>query len=151
MRSLKPLWVLLIMADVVFFASPIVFVLVGLANDMSMGDTFSALVAQYSAPRINMWMVSLVASVPLLLLVLILWIGRRFGKFLHSAGAVAFGGSVGILLVTIFVNLQFWPRFLPSLTFPGWPHGIEFLLGPLFASPIAMLVGMLFGSLAMRR
>ena len=118
---------------------------------MSIGDTVSALVAQYSAPRVNMLLVSLVATAPLLLLVLILWLGRRFGKFVDSAGAAAFGGSFGILLVTIFVNLQYWPRFLPSLTFPGWPHGIEFLLGPLIASPVAMLIGMFIGALAARR
>jgi len=151
MLSNKPFWILLIMADLVFFTAPIVFVLAALTNGMSIGATIDALVDQYSADRTNLLVVSLMALAPMLLLTLIIWIGRRFGKFAHSGGTVALGGSLAILIVTVFVNLEYWPKFLPARTFLGWPHGIEFLLGPAIAAPVAMLIGMVIGMLAARR
>ena len=147
----KPFWILLIMADLVFFAAPIVFILAAFANGMGIGSTIEALTAQYSADRTNLLVISLLALAPMVLLTLILWIGRRFGKFAESGGTVALGGSLAILIVTVFVNLEYWPKFLPARTFLSWPHGIEFLLGPVIAAPVAMLIGMIIGKLAARR
>jgi len=88
---------------------------------------------------------------PLVLLSLILWIGRRFGRFHESGVAVSLGGAVAVLILAVFVNFQYWPTFLPSQNYPGWPHGIEFVVGPLFGGPIAVLVGMVVGLVAARR
>lgn len=151
MSGKKPLWIMLIMADLVFFAAPLTFLLTALASGMGIGETLDALVDQFTAKRVNLLVVSVVALAPMLLLALILWIGRRFGKFENSVGMMALGGSFAILLVTIFVNLQYWPKFLPARAFLGWPHGIEFLLGPVFVAPIAMLIGMVVGAIAARR
>ena len=151
MLSNKPFWILLIMADLVFFTAPVLFVMVALGSDMGVGATMDALFEQYAADRVNLLVISLTSLAPMVLLVLIVWIGRRFGKFKTSAGAVALGGSIAILLVTVFVNMEYWPKFLPARAFLGWPHGIEFLLGPAIAAPVAMLFGMLIGGLLVRR
>ncbi len=142
---------MLIMANLVFFTAPLVFLVTALGSGMGIGGTLDALVEQVTAERVNLLVVSAVALAPMLLLGLILWTGRRFGKFEHSVGRLALGGSLAILLVTIFVNLQYWPKFLPARTFLGWPHGIEFLLGPAIAAPVAMLIGMIIAAVAARR
>lgn len=137
-------------AVVVFAVAPLVFLLVALTSGMSLGETFEAFIAQYQTRRLNLIVCSSVALFPLLLLALILWIGRRFGKFKATGAAVAWGGVLPILAVTIVVNFEFWPAFLPERVYPGFPHGLEFLLGPAIAAPIAMVVGMLLARMLAR-
>lgn len=151
MLSDKPFWMLLFMAGLVFLTAPMVFIIVALVSGMGISTTFDALLAQYAAERVNLLVISLTSLAPMVLLVLIVWIGRRFGKFATSAGAVGLGGSIAICLVTVFVNMEYWPKFLPARAFLGWPHGIEFVLGPAIAAPVAMLFGMLIGGLLVRR
>ncbi|NNE09207.1 MAG: hypothetical protein HKN20_11655, partial [Gemmatimonadetes bacterium] len=40
-------------------------------------------------------------------------------------------------------NFDFWPAFLPSRVYPGFPHGLEFIIGPGVFAPIGMLLGVL--------
>lgn len=148
MPGLKPGWILIIMSDVVFFTAPVVFVIVALNSGMTLSDTVDAMMNQYRAERSNLLVTSLLALFPMLLLALVLWIGRRFGKFETTAGAAALGGSIGVLIVIAFVNFQHWPTFLPELRYAGWPHGLELFLGPVIAAPAVMLFGMAIGVLA---
>ncbi len=148
---LRPFWVVLIASDFILFAPAAVFVGVGLANGMSAGDVFAAMVAQLTAERLNLAMISVLSLAPVLLLVVILAVGWRLGRFRETGGAVALGGSLGILAIIVAANLEFWPTYLPSLTYAGWPHGIELMLGPLIGAPIAMIIGMLLGHRLARR
>lgn len=142
--------IVLVAAAVVFAVAPLAFSLVALASGMSLSETYEALIGQYRTRRLNLIVCSTVALFPVLLLALTLWIGRRFGKFEKTGAALAWGGVLPILAVTIAVNLEFWPIFLPARVYPGFPHGLEFLLGPAFAAPAAMLVGMLMARMLVR-
>lgn len=144
-------WIVVIVADLVFFTAPVVFVIVGIGSGIGASATLDAMSAQFTADRVNLLVMSALALFPVLLLVIVIGIGRRIGRFRDTAAAVALGGGIAIFAVTVFVNLSYWPSFFPSLNYPGWPHGIEFLLGPAIAAPVAMIVGMVVGVLAARR
>jgi hypothetical protein len=120
-----------------FLVPSIVFVVVALANNM---DALGALAEQFTAERHNLLGISLLALLPCVLLALLVGIGGRFARR-PNWPLYALGGAVPIVLVTAFVNYEFWPRYLPSRAFLGFPHGLEFVIGPLFFAPIGVLVG----------
>ena len=123
---------------------PLVFTASGLAAGMGIGATVSALVGQYTVHRQNLLLVSLPSLAPIGLLLLLVWLyKRRVGP--AAAWPVAVGGMLGILAVTVWINTMFWPHFLPSRTHPGFPHGLEFVIGPIFFAPITILLGMAAG------
>jgi hypothetical protein len=66
-------------------------------------------------------------------------IGGRFARGTNRP-LYALGGAVPIMLVTAFVNYEFWPRYVPSRAFLGFPHGLEFVIGPLFFAPVGVLI-----------
>jgi hypothetical protein len=129
--------VLLGAAMLTFLVPSIVFVAVALANNM---DALGALTEQFTAERHNLLGISLLALFPCVLLALLVGIGGRFARR-PNWPLYALGGAVPIVLVTAFVNYEFWPRYLPSRAFLGFPHGLEFVIGPLFFAPIGVLVG----------
>jgi hypothetical protein len=121
---------------------PLVFILVALTSGMTPADTAGALAAQYVAPRVNMVVCSGLGLAPLLLLALLLWIRRRRRLAAEGPPLYAIGGVLPILAVTVFVNVEYWTAFLPGLTFPGFPHGLEFIVGPGIFAPIGMVAGL---------
>lgn len=128
----------------VFAIPPLVFFIVGLTEGMG-AATFGALVEQYSIARQNLFMVSLPGLFPLALLGLAVYLGGRFRGW-TGLRSLAVGGTVAILAVQTWVNVEFWPTYLPARTYPGFPHGLEFVIGPIFFAPLAMLVGMVLAA-----
>jgi uncharacterized membrane-anchored protein len=55
---------------------------------------------------------------------------------------MGWSGLVAILVVLVWINLQFWPLFLPERTYPGFPHGLGFIIGPVFFAPVLMALVM---------
>lgn len=151
MRRFGPFWVVAIAADFILFAPAAVFVGVGLASGMEVGDVFGALVEQLKSEQMNLTLISVRSLAPVVLLAIVLAVGWRIGRFRDTGVAVALGGSVAILAIVVAANLEFWPTYLPSLTYAGWPHGIELMLGPFVAAPIAMVLGMVIGHRLARR
>lgn len=124
----------------VFLAPFAVFAATGLLSGMGVGGTIEALVEQTRADRQNPLVTGVLGLFPLLLLLAILWVCRRFdreGRWLGTAGWAALGA---ILLILVWVNAEFWSSFLPERAFLGFPHGLELVIGPLFFAPIAATV-----------
>lgn len=120
---------------------PAVFAVVGLTKGMGLGGTVEALVAQYGVRRLNLFSVAVLSFLPVLLLALLVWVIGRFTAMRASRRSLTIGGGVAILLVMTWINFEFWPAFLPERVAPGFPHGLEFVIGPLYFAPVAMLVG----------
>ena len=69
------------------------------------------------------------------------------GRWLSIA---AWAGLAPSLALLVWANVEVWPLFLPGRTFPGFPHGIELIIVPLFFVPVAMVAGLLVGALVGR-
>ncbi len=123
-------------------APPMVFVVVGLTKGMGLAGTAEAVVAQYGVRRMNLLSSAIPSFLPLVLLALLVWIIGRFTSIQASRRSLAMGGGAAILIVMVWINFEFWPVFLPERVTPGFPHGLEFVIGPLYFAPVAMLVGM---------
>lgn len=130
---------------------PVVFMIVAFAEDMSRPETISALINQFSEPKNNLLMIGLLGLFPVLLLFVFLWVYRRVSKNDQSIIAMAWGGLIPIVAVLVWVNLQFWPIYLPSRVYPGFPHGLEFLIGPGLFAPVGMALGVLISWVVLRK
>jgi hypothetical protein len=62
-------------------------------------------------------------------------------KTWDGAGPYALCSSLPIVLVTVFVHLEYWPSWLPARQFLGFPHGLEFVIGPFVFAPVGVLLG----------
>ena len=122
--------ILLASAALLLAIPPIVFVLAALNSGMSPTDTSGAIIAQYAAPRLNLAVCSGLGLVPLLLLAVALWIRRRLRPSADDPPIYAIGGALPILAVALFVNVEYWTAFLPNRVLLGFPHGLEFIIGP---------------------
>ena len=130
---------------------PVVFAICALAEGMSTTEMWFALTEQYTAERTNLLVCGLLGLFPILLLLLGLWIYRRSRGTNGVISLMGWCGLIPILLVLVWVNFEYWPSFLPSRTYPGFPHGLEFILGPGFFAPIGMGAGMVVGWWAGRK
>lgn len=140
-RQPSALPVLLLLGLGLLLIPPVVFSVVGLAKGMGLAGTAGAVVAQYGVRRLNLFSVAILSLLPVLLLALLVWILGRFTSMRASRRSLAVGGGAAILLVMTWINFEFWPAFLPERVAPGFPHGLEFVIGPLYFAPVAMLVG----------
>lgn len=122
---------------------PLVFLSVALTNGMSLTETSGALVAQYTASRVNLAVCTALGMAPLLLLAVLLWIHRRRRPSADGPPLYAIGAALPIVAVAVFVNLEYWTAYLPNRTFLGFPHGLEFIIGPGVFAPIGMLAGLI--------
>lgn len=129
---------------------PAVFLVAALQAGLSLPESFSALAAQYTAPRQNLLVCGAVGLLPLALLAVVVGLMKRFAPTRENRPLVAIGGLVPVLAVLLWVNWDFWPLFLPSRTYPGFPHGLGFVIGPLFFAPVAMALGMVIPWFARR-
>lgn len=129
---------------------PLVFLMVALVEGMGVGAAGAALVAQYTASQLNLLILGILGLLPVLLLVLILWVHRKLAPASLARPAMALGGLLPVLLILIWANWDYWPRFLPSQTYPGFPHGMGLVIAPFFFAPIGVAVGTLVGWLVSR-
>jgi hypothetical protein len=141
----------LIMLLAILLVPPLVFLLVGISSDMPASSVLSALIEQYTQKKRNLLAIGSFACLPLLLIPLVLWLYKRFGGAAELRPVLSWSGFLGILLVTLWVNFEFWPDYLPSRVYPGFPHGLEFVIGPLFFAPAAMVMCMLVAWLVYRK
>lgn len=124
---------------------PVVFSICALEAGLSFSDTLTAVFEQYTVRRQNLLTTGLPGFFPILLLLGGLWLHRRSGGTQTTRIWMGWGGLIPIMAVIFWVNFQFWPLFLPARTYPGFPHGMEFIIGPGFFAPVGMLLGMLLG------
>lgn len=120
----------------------VVFAGCALAAGLSPAETWTATADQYAADRQNLLIIAVPGFIPILLLLAVLWGYRRYGKSERTRRAMGWGGLVAILVVLVWINLQFWPLFLPERTYPGFPHGLGFIIGPIFFAPVLMALVM---------
>ena len=129
---------------------PTVFCVSGAVAGLPIDETLRACAEQYVARRQNLLIVSVLGLLPIAVLAIGLWAYSRW----RSAARLpefAFAGLLPILVVLTWANLEFWPDFLPDRVYPGFPHGLELVLGPLFYAPVAMLIGLAVARLALSR
>lgn len=122
----------------------LVFIASGLFRGMDLLSIIPAIGEQYRAEKNNLFVIGVLGLLPLLLVSLLLLIRKLVRKSWSGSAAYATGGAIPVLLVAVFVNLEFWPKYLPARQFLGFPHGIEFIIGPFIFAPVGILLGFLF-------
>ena len=138
-------------AAVLAFVTPtLVFTVVGLFEGMGIPGVASSVAEQFSTDRQNLAMVGTLGVLPVVLLSLTVWIIGLIRRIRTSRRSFAVGGASCILLVLVWVNVSFWPTYLPDKAFAGFPHGLEFVIGPFIFAPVAMLVGLIAAALVGR-
>jgi len=126
---------------------PLTFCIAGLGGGMAVGEVVAACTEQFFTPRQNLGVAAGLGLFPVMLTALLLWIGHRAGWVWASDLNVAVAALMPVLLVLAWANFEFWPTFLPDRVYPGFPHGLELVLGPLFYAPAAMLIGLVAGAM----
>ena len=124
-----------------FLIPPLVLAACSLRAGFDVSETISTLTHQYQTDRRNLALVGIPSIVPFGLLAAVLAFYRRW-RGAQGSLALAFGGGVPILLALTWAHASVWPLFLPGRTFPGWPHGLELVIAPLFFAPVAMTFGL---------
>ncbi len=130
---------------------PMVFCLVALSSGLNLTETTTALIGQFSSRKQNLLMVGLLSLLPVGFMLLVIWLVSKIKRLTVGKRNLAIGGASGILTVDVWMNVEYWPTFLPQMTYAGFPHGLEFVLGPIFYAPVMMLVGMAAVALARKR
>ena len=127
------------------------YLVVAMLGGHGVREAVSALVAQIRDGRPNPLITGILGLLPVLLLLLGMWIGRRFDPGGRRIAASGWGGLGGILVVLAWANFTVWPLYLPGRPFPGFPHGLELVIGPIFFAPVAAVLGVGIGWIAGRR
>lgn len=130
---------------------PLVYVACALLANMGLQDTLAALVQQYQQPRQNLLNVGLPVLLPVLGLVLALALLGRWPRLRMQRRAHAVAALLVLALLHLWTNASYWAMYLPERAFLGFPHGLEFIIVPLFFAPPAMAVAILIISLGGRR
>ncbi|MEM9291032.1 MAG: hypothetical protein AAGD01_05075 [Acidobacteriota bacterium] len=128
----------------------LIFLAVGLSKGMGLGAALAALGSQLGAPRLNLLVCAGLGLVPVGLLALVLFILQKIVPSRSVHPSLALGGLLPILLVSAWAHWDFWPRFLPSQSYPGFPHGLGLVIAPLFFAPVAMALGLTITGLLTR-
>ena len=128
---------------------PAVFSACALLAGMGVGGTAAAVTAQYGADRLNLLVLGVVGAIPFAFLALVLALYRRFGST-EPVREMAVGGGLIVLVLLAWAHGTYWPSFLPERAAPMWPHGIEFVVVPLFFAPAGAVAGMVAGWLVHR-
>ncbi|MEK9509582.1 hypothetical protein WI460_15395 [Gemmatimonadota bacterium Y43] len=129
---------------------PVSYLAVALGAGLGPGEAVAAMTAQMSG-RPNLITPAVLALLPLLVYIgLIVLLRRRdpLGAWLPRA---AWMGLVPALLLLTWANATVWPLYLPGRAFPGFPHGLELVIVPLFFMPVALLGGLAVGRIAAGR
>ncbi len=132
--------VLIITSILLIIIPPVVFFLVAVTSGLSISDTLAALVSRYQNKRMNLLLASAASFFPVLLLLFFLGVRRLLKKSAQKSALYAAIGVLPAILVALFVNLEYWPTFLPNQTYAGFPHGLEFVIGPGVFAPIGLAI-----------
>lgn len=116
---------LLALAGNILLIPTLAFVVIGLQKGMGFSGTGAALIEQYDADRANLLMASVLGLAPILLLCLLLALRRLLLKTWAGARIYVIGAAVPVVLVTVFVQMSYWPKYLPARQFMGFPHSLE--------------------------
>lgn len=149
-RPLGPGFLLLGLAGPLL-VPPLVFGGVALASGMGTGGAWATLVEQFAAGQRNLFVVSALGLFPVLLLLAVLRLGRRYDPDGAWRRAGGWSALVVILLVLAWANLEFWPLFLPERVYPGFPHGLELVIAPALFAPLAGALALVVAALVVRR
>lgn len=138
-----PFWRVFLLLSLLCVAltPPLVLTLCLLNAGYSPGATLSLLLEQSVSARRNLWLVGLPALLPFALLAILLAIYRRW-RGPEGSIELALGGGLSIVILLLWANASFWPLFMPGREYPGFPHGLEMVIVPIFFAPIGMLVGL---------
>ncbi len=142
-------WVLLPGMLLAFLVPAVVFLVCALLADLTLADSLRETGAQFVVERRHLWGVGVLGLIPVLLLTGLGWVLGRWLEPLRTR-RICQAGLLGIALILVWVNVEFWPGYLPERAFRGFPHGLEFVIGPLFFAPTAMLLLMLCAWLVTR-
>ncbi len=143
MKSIRAVPVIAAASAALVVLPPLLFLGSALFEGMGFGGGSTALAEQYVVERSNLVVITLLGLVPMLLIMLLLGIRRAIRKTWDGSGTYALAASLPVVLVTIYVHLEYWPSYLPARQFLGFPHGLEFVIGPLFFAPAGILLGFL--------
>lgn len=133
-----------------FLIPPVTYLGVALANGLGPGEAVAAMTAQIGG-RPNLIAPAVLALLPLGVYIGLLYLLRRRDPENRWIGQAAWYGLVPGLLLLVWANVTVWPLYLPGRAFPGFPHGMELVIVPLFFMPVALVVGLVVGSIAARR
>lgn len=144
---MKKVWLLfaVVMAITLFLVVPVSFLISYWHSNQHSGIGIGALLAQYLQLKRNPLIMPLLSCFPFLLLAGIIFFARRRGARERTCRNVALGGGSAIAFVMLWANLEYWPNFLPGVPYPGFPHGLELVIAPLFFAPVAMALGAVAG------
>lgn len=120
--------------------SVVIFLGSGITTGLSPAEAISALVGQSMGRRYNPLISGALGIAPTLLLLGVLRLLRRFDPERDRSRAAAWAGLFVIQVIVAWAGFEFWPNFLPDLVYPGFPHGLELVIGPLIFAPIALIV-----------
>jgi hypothetical protein len=142
-RLLRPGFVALALATP--FAMAVVgFFLGGLMSGSGV-ETVSAFLEQAGERRLNPLIAGVLGLAPVILLLLILAVGVRFTPRAGWGPAAAWGGLVPIAVLELWAHLEVWSTYFPSRSMPGFPHGLELVIVPIFFAPVGVVFGVLLG------
>ncbi|MEM1261260.1 MAG: hypothetical protein AAGH76_02560 [Pseudomonadota bacterium] len=119
---------------------PLVFGIVAIGEGMSLRATVAALVEQYQQQRLNLAVLTAIGFVPLVVLGVWLLVRRMIWRTWHDAGGYVVAASAATALVVVFMHSEYWPTYLPSRVPAGFPHGLEFTIGPFVFGPVTVLL-----------
>ncbi len=132
-----------------FLIPPVAFLAVALAAGLGPGEAWGAMVGQIRG-RPALITPGFLSLLPMGLFLGVLALLRRRNRDDRWVGAVGWAGVIPSLLLLVWANLEVWPLYLPGRAFPGFPHGLELVIVPLFFVPVAMVVGGLVGAVVAR-
>jgi hypothetical protein len=114
----------------------------------SASDALPALFEQAGRRRLNPLVAGALGLAPVLLLLLILVVGPRLAPRWGWGPAVAWAGLAPVALLELWAHWTVWSTYFPSRAMPGFPHGLELVIVPLFFAPVGAVVGVVVGLLA---
>jgi len=149
---MKRVWMLYaaLFTATLLLVTPLAYLLSHALSAQHTGLGIGTLLEQYQQSKRNPLLTALLSGFPFMLLAAIIWVAQRRGATVRTSRDLTLGGGTAILLVMLWANLEYWPRFLPGLPYPGFPHGLELVIAPLHFAPFAMALGAFIGWLAGR-
>ena len=149
-RSLPPRRGFVILALVApFVIPPVAYLVVALSAGFGPGEAWTAMVEQIGG-RPALITPGVLGLIPIGVFLGLLALLRRRDPDDRWVGVAGWAGLIPSLLLLVWANVEVWPLHLPGRTFPGFPHGLELVIVPLFFVPAAMVVFGAVGGLVAR-
>ncbi|MEM0911612.1 MAG: hypothetical protein AAGJ37_11585 [Pseudomonadota bacterium] len=144
---MKKVWILFLASlfATVLLTSPLAYLISYILSEQHNGHAISSLIAQYQQMKRNPFFTSLLSVFPFILLAVLVVIAQKRKTSAEKCYVVMVCGALAIFVIMFWINLVYWPNFLPDVPYPGFPHGLELVIAPLFFAPVGMLIGVLCG------